>query len=139
MRRERGALHMDTSIGIDWHNYFHCLSDDQTHELATWLAAEFLKVSEFTDLVDRVYAQAPEEWHGRSPAFVASFGRPMVERYALRKRGFAELMALEDAYMSGAFPGEVASRELQPLRLSEAEHRGVDDVLRVLERIRSDS
>jgi hypothetical protein len=130
---------MDTSMGIDWVDYFHCLSDDQMHELATWLAADFLKVSEFTDLVDRVYVQAPDEWHGRSPAFVASYGRPVVERYALRKRGFAELMALEDAYVSGAFPGEVASGELQPLRLPEAEHRSVDDVLRVLERMRSAS
>jgi hypothetical protein len=130
---------MDTSIGIDWCDYLHCLSDDQMRDLATWLVAEFLKVSEFTDLVDRVYAQAPDEWHGRSPAFVASYGRPMVERYALRKRGFAELMALEDAYMSGAFPGEVASGELQPLRLPEAEHRSVDDVLRVLEHMRSAS
>ena len=130
---------MDTSMGIDWYDYLHCLSDDQMRELATWLVAEFLKVSEFTDLVDRVYAQAPDEWRGRSPTFVASYGRPMVERYALRKRGFAALMALEDAYMSGAFPGEVASGELQPLRLPEAEHRSMDDVLRVLERIRSAS
>jgi hypothetical protein len=130
---------MDTSMGIDWVDYFHCLSDDQMRELATWLAADFLKVSEFTDLVDRVYAQAPNEWHGRSPAFVASYGRPTVERYAERKRGFAELMALEDAYMSGAFPGEVASEELQPLRLPEAEHRSVDDVLRVLQSIGSAS
>jgi hypothetical protein len=129
---------MDTSMGIDWVDYFHCLSDDQMHELATWLAADFLMVSEFTDLVDRVYAQAPDDCHGRSPAFVASYGRPVVERYAERKRGFAELLALEDAYMSGAFPGEVASGELHPLRLPEAEHRSVDDVLRVLERIRTE-
>jgi hypothetical protein len=130
---------MDTSMGIDWYDYLHYLSDDQMRELATWLVAEFLKVSEFTDLVDRVYAQAPDEWRRRSPTFVARYGRPMVERYALRKRGFAALMALEDAYMSGAFPAEVASGELQPLRLPEAEHRSVDDVLRVLERIRSAS
>ena len=130
---------MENWSGIDWYDYFHCLSDNQMRELATWLVAEFLKVSEFTDLVDRVYAQAPDEWRGRSPAFVASYGRPMVERYALRKRGFAELMALEDAYMSGAFPGEVASGELQPLRLPETEHRSVDDVLRVLEHMRSAS
>jgi hypothetical protein len=130
---------MENWSGIDWYDYFHCLSDNQMRELATWLVAEFLKVSEFTDLVDRVYAQAPREWRGHSPAFVASYGRPMVERYALRKRGFAELMALEDAYMSGAFPGEVASGELQPLRLPEAEHRSVDDVLRVLEHMRSAS
>jgi hypothetical protein len=130
---------MDFSMGIDWPDYFHCLSPDQMHELATWLTAQFLKVSEFTDLVDRAYAQTPDEWRGRSPTFVTWFGRPMVERYALRKRGFAELMALDDAYMSGAFPGEVASRELQPLRLPEAEHRSVDDVLSALERIRSAS
>jgi hypothetical protein len=130
---------MDTSIGIDWYDYFHCLSDAQTRELATWLAAEFLKVSEFTDIVDRIYAQTPEERRGRSPTFVTSFGRPMVERYAERKRGFAELMALEDAYMSGAFPGDVASGELQPLRLPEAKRRSVDDVLSVLERIRGAS
>jgi hypothetical protein len=130
---------MDISMGIDWPDYFHCLSDDQMRELATWLAAEFLKVSEFTDLVDRVYAQTPHEWGGRSPIFVTNFGRPMVERYALRKRGFAGLMALEDAFMSGAFPGEVAREELQPLRLSAAEHRSVDDVLSVLERMRSAS
>jgi hypothetical protein len=130
---------MDTSMGIDWSDYFHCLSDAQMRELAAWLAAEFLKVSEFTDIVDRVYAQTPNEWRGRSPTFVTSFGRPVVERYAERKRGFAELMALENAYMSGAFPGEVASGELQPLRLPEAEHRSVDDVLSVLKRIRSAS
>jgi hypothetical protein len=130
---------MDTSIGIDWYDYLHRLSDAQMRELATWLAAEFLKVSEFTDIVDRIYAQTPKERRGRSPTFVTSFGRPMAERYAERKRGFAELMALEDAYMSGAFPGEVASGELQPLRLPETEHRSVDDVLSVLERIRSAS
>ncbi|MGO8948486.1 MAG: hypothetical protein ACLQUY_12660 [Ktedonobacterales bacterium] len=131
---------MDTSVGIDWCDYLHCLSDDQMRELATWLAAESLKVSEFTDIVDRVYAQASENWRGRSPAFVASYGRPIMQRYARRRRGFAEaLAAVEDAKMSGALPGDFASQELQPLRLPQSEPRSVEDVLSALQRVRANS
>jgi hypothetical protein len=131
---------MDTSIGIDWYDYLHCLSDDQMRELATWLASESLKVSEFTDLVDRVYAQASDEWRGKPPTFIARYGRPMVERYAQRKRGFAEhLAALEDAYMSGALPGDVLGAELSPLRPPGPDARSMDEVLSVLERIRSET
>ncbi len=131
---------MDTSMGIDWCDYFHCLSDDQMRELATWLAAEFLKVGEFTDIVDRVYAQAPDEWRGRSPAFVASYGKPIMERYARRRLGFTEIMAaVEDAKMSGALSGDFASQDLQPLRLPRPEPRSVEDTLSVLERMRGDS
>ena len=131
---------MDTSMGFDWCDYFHHLSNNQMRELATWLAAEYLKVSEFTDIVDRVYAQASDEWRRQPPAFIASFGRPMVARYAHRKRGFAEyLAALEDAYMSGAFPGDVSPEELTSRRPQETKPRSVDDVLSTLERIRSAS
>jgi hypothetical protein len=131
---------MDNVMDIDWSEYLHRLSDDQMRDLATWLAADFLKVSEFTDIVDRVYAQAPAEWHGRSAAFVAYYGRSVVEGYARRKRRFAQLRtALEDAYMSGAFPGDVSSWELTPLRSPWTESRNVEDLLGVLERVRSGS
>ena len=131
---------MENVMDIDWSDYFHRLSDDQMRELASWLAAESLKVSEFTDIVDRVYAQASDEWHGRPPAFVASYGRPIMERYARRRRGFAEgLAAVEDAKMSGALPGDFASAELQPLRLPRSEPRSVEDVLSALERVRGGS
>jgi hypothetical protein len=129
---------MENWTGIDWCDYFGHLTDDQMRELATWLAADFLKVSEFTDIVDRVYAQAPDEWHGRLAAFMTGYGLPLVHWYACRKRRFAELMAaLEDAYMSGAFPGDVAPQELQPLPLSMTAPRSVEDLLGVLEHVRS--
>ena len=131
---------MDTWSGIDWCDYFHHLSSNQIVELATWLAAEYLKVSEFTDIVDRVYAQASDEWHRQPPAFIDGYGRPIVARYAHRKRGFAEHQAaLEDARMSGALPGDVGSGELRPLRLPGIETRSVDDVLSALQRMCSAS
>ena len=131
---------MGASMGIDWCDYFHCLSDEQLRELAAWLAARFLKVSEFTDILDRAYAQSSDERRGPSPTFIASYGRSVVERYAQRKRGFAELMAaLEDATMSGAFPGDVAAQELLPFRLPRSEPQSVEAVLRALERVRSES
>jgi hypothetical protein len=128
---------------IDWCEHFRRLSDDDLQELATWLAAEFLKVSEFTDVVDRAYAQASDEWNGRALAFVARCGRPVVEEYARRKRRYAELMAaLEDACMCGALPGEVSPQELQPLRLLRplrAGPRTVNELLGMLERARGGS
>jgi hypothetical protein len=128
---------MDISMGINWCDYFRCLSDDQMRELATWLAADSLKVSEFTDIVDRVYAQASDEWHGRSPAFVATYGRPIMERYVRRRRGFVEVLAaVEDAKMSGALPGNFVSQELQPIRKPQPEPRSVEDVLSALEHLR---
>ena len=128
---------MDNWTGIDWRTYFRRLSKDQMRELARWLAAEFLRVSEFTDILDRFYTQVADEWHGRSSAFIASYGWSLVERYACRKRGFAELMAArEEADMSGALPGDVASAELRPL--SRVEPHSEDDVLRMLERVRGD-
>ncbi len=133
---------MDTSVGIDWCDYLHHLSDHQMHELAAWLAAEYLNVSEFTDIIDRVYAQASDEWRRRPPAFIDHYGRPMVARYAHRKRGFAErLAALEDAYMSGAFKGDVAAAELapSPLPQTQTEAHRVIAVLDSLERMRSGS
>jgi len=131
---------MSASMGIDWCEYFHGLSDEQLRELAIWLAARFLKVSEFTDIVDRVYAQVSEERRGPSPTFIVRYGRSVVERYAQRKRSFTELMAaLEDATMSGALPGDVAAQELSPLRAPQSASQSVEDVLRALERVRSES
>ncbi len=113
---------MDDVEGLDWVGYFRGLSADEVRELAAWLAAEFLEVGEFMEIVDRGYAQASEEWRGRSRAFAAQCGRPVAKGYARRKRRFAELMAaLEEARMSGALPGDVAPQELQPIRLPWAE------------------
>ncbi len=129
---------MDDVLGINWVDYFHRLSDDELRKLAAWLAAELLQVSEFTDILDRVYTHTADEWHGRSLAFVATCGRPVVEGYADRKRRFAELMAaFDDAQMSGAFSGDVAPEELRPLRRPQITSRTADDLLSVLVRVRS--
>lgn len=131
---------MDDMVGIDWVSYFHRLSTDEIHELATWLAAERLEVWELMDIVDRAYAKEPDDWRRQSPAFVASCGRPAVEGYARRKRRFVELMAaLDAARLSGALPGEVALEDLQPLRLPGTEPRPVADLLDELERARGGS
>lgn len=131
---------MDNVMGLDWAGYFHDLSDDEIHELASWLAAEFLEVWEFTDIVDRVYAQTAGAWRGRPPAFVACYGRPAVAGYAHRKRRFAEITAtLDEARQRGALPGEVAPEELQPLRPFWTRRQSVDDLLGALERARGGS
>jgi hypothetical protein len=135
---------MGESLRIDWCEHFRRLSDDDLQELATWLAARFLKVSEFTDIVDRAYAQSGDEWRGRALAYVACYGRQMVAAYAHRKRRYTELAeALEDAYMCGALPGEVAPQELQPLQTSPTAQRTgartVKELLGVLERARGGS
>jgi hypothetical protein len=129
---------MGDLLGIDWVDYFHRLSDDELRELAAWLADEYLTVGEFTDLVDRIYRRAADEWRGRSLTLVASYGHYVIEEYARRKRRFAELLAaLDDARMSGALPGDVAPEELQPLR--QTAPRTAEDLLHVLERARSGS
>jgi len=134
---------MSASMSIDWCEYFYGLSDEQLRELATWLAARVLNVSEFTDMVDRAYAQVSEERRGPSPTFIARYGRPVVEGYAQRKRGFAEhtavLAALEDAAMSGALPGDVTAQELLPLRPPRSASPSVEGVLHALERVRRKS
>lgn len=134
---------MDDLVGLDWVGYFHTLSDDAIRELAAWLAAERLEVWELMDIVDRAYAQAAEDWHGRSLAFVTNCGLPVVEGYARRKRRFVELTeftaALEEAHLCGALPGDVAPEELQPLRLSLTKPRSVEDLVGVLQRARGDS
>ncbi|HLZ23333.1 MAG TPA: hypothetical protein VKQ30_14540 [Ktedonobacterales bacterium] len=131
---------MDDLLGINWVSYFHCLSNEEIRELASWLAAECLEVWELMDIVDRVYAQAPDDWRRRSPAFVTRCGRPVVEGYARRKRRFAELMtALDEACLRGALPGEVALEELRPLHLPGSKPRPVEDLLGELERARSSS
>lgn len=131
---------MDDVVGMDWGDYFHRLSDNEIRELATWLAAECLEVWEFMDIVDRAYVQASDDWHERQPAFVASRGRPVVEGYARRKRRFAELMiALDEACLRGALPGDVAPEDLRPLRSPKVEPRSVNDLLGALERARDSS
>jgi hypothetical protein len=133
---------MDDLPFIDWVDYLHGLSDGDLHELATWLAAERLKVSEFTDILDRMYARASERWRGRAAAFVTCCGRPAAEAYGRRRRRFAEFMAaLEDAQMSGAMPGTVAPQELDPLalRLPQAPARTAEELFGVLMRVRSGS
>jgi hypothetical protein len=131
---------MHELLEIDWATYFHHLSDLDLRELAAWLAEEGLEVSEFTDLIDRAYAQTANEWRGRPLAFVASRGRPVVARYADRKRHFAGLLAaLEDARMCGALPGEVELQELTPLFPPAPAPRTAEGTLIVLERIRGSS
>jgi hypothetical protein len=130
-------MEVDDWIGIDWVDYFHHLSDDEIRELAAWLAAEFLGVGEFTDIVDRVYVWALDDWRGREPAFVTLCKRSVVEAYAGRKRRFTELMAaLEDAQMSGALSGDVVPQELQPLRPPWSGTRTAEQLLGALERAR---
>ena len=131
---------MDNLVGLDWGDYFHRLSDDEIQELATWLANEFLEVWEFMDIVDRAYVQAPDEWRRQPPAFVSRYGRSMVERYAQRKRRFAELVAsLEDARLRGALPGDVSPEELQPLHPRGIRHHSVEDLRSELEHARDGS
>ena len=131
---------MDDMVGLDWVGYFHSLSDDAIRELAAWLAAQSLEIWELMDIVDREYAQASEDWRGRSPAFVGYRGRPAVEGYARRKRRFVELTAaLEEASLRGALPGDVAPEELQPLRVPSTKTRSVEDVVSALQRARSGS
>lgn len=131
---------MDDMVGLDWAGYFRSLSDDAIRELAAWLAAESLEIWELMDIVDREYARAPENWRGRTPAFVAYWGRPAVEGYARRKRHFVEFTAaLEEARLRGALPGDVAPEELQPLRPSSTGRRSVEDVVSALQRARSGS
>jgi hypothetical protein len=125
--------------GVDWGSYFHCLSDAELRELAAWLAAECLEVWEFKDVVDRVYAQVADTWRGRSAAFVASHGRPILLGYARRRRHFAELMAaLDEARQRGALPGDVALEELQPLPAPTSKRRSVAELLDALERARGE-
>lgn len=131
---------MDNWIGLNWGSYFHDLSDEEMRDLASWLSAEFLEVWEFTDIVDRMYVQAADTWRGRSPAFVAGCGRPVVIRYARRKRHFAEITAAHDeARQRGALPGEVTPEELQPLRPPDTRRRSVEDLLGILEHARGGS
>jgi|GEM_PF-1808653 len=134
---------MDNVVGIDWVDYFHCLSQDAIHELAAWLVAQQLEVWEFTDIVDRAYTQIPEGADRPSAEFVARIGRPAAEAYAGRKRVFARLMArlvaLEDARMSGALPGEVALGEIEPRPMPSTRVRSADELFGVLERARGSS
>jgi hypothetical protein len=122
--------------GFDWPGYFRSLDDDEARALARWLAAESLGVGEFTEVVDRAYAAAPDQWQGQPRPFVAQFGRPAAQAYARRKRGFAGLAALEEALMSGALPGDVAPLELQTRASSYTRQRQADKLLSALERAR---
>ena len=124
-------------VGVDWVGYLRGLSDAELRELAGWLAAECLEVWEFEDIVDRVYAQVADTWHGRSAAFVASHGRPILVGYVRRRRRFAELMAaLDDARLCGALPGDVRPEELQPLLPPSSKRRSAEELLAVLEHAR---
>jgi hypothetical protein len=131
---------MDDLRPINWVEYLRGLSDDDLRELAAWLAAEFLKVSEFTDIVDRVYAQAADTWRGRARAFVANCGRPVAQNYAHRKRRYVERMAaLEDAEIRGALPDTVAPEELQVLSPLLPPPRTAEELFGMLVRLRSGS
>ncbi len=125
---------MNNLTGLDWSDYFHGLSDDETRELAVWLATERLAVGEFMEIVDRVYARSPVEWRGQSPVFVSWFGRPGASEYARRKRRFAELVsALEEAHMTGALPGDVVPDELELFPPLWTEAPSIAEVLEELE------
>jgi hypothetical protein len=134
---------LDAVVGLDWVGYFHSLSNVEVHQLAAWLAAEYLEVWEFKEIVDRVYAQAAQasgDWRDQSTTFVTCYGRPAVERYARRKRRFGELTAaLHEAYLCGALPGDVAPEELEPLPVLHplgTTRRSMEELLGVLEHIR---
>jgi hypothetical protein len=111
----QGVISMADVAGVDWPGYFRSLPAGEARALAAWLAAEGLAVGEFMEVVDRAYATAPEAWRGRSRPFVARRGRVAAAAYARRKRQCAGLLAaLDEALISGALPGDVASRELRP-------------------------
>jgi hypothetical protein len=131
---------MDDLVGVNWVGYVRSLSDDDLRELAAWLAAEFLEIGEFMEIVDRAYRQTSDAWRGRSPEFVARMGRLVAQRYARRKRRFAELtVALEEARMTGALRDEVAPEELQVPRLAWREPHTVEELVSVLEHARGGS
>jgi hypothetical protein len=89
------------------------------------------------EIVDRAYAAAWDDWHGRLQPFMAQVGRPAAEGYARRKRQGTRLLAmLEQALMSGALPGEVAPQELELPVLPRLEQRQAEEVLGALERLR---
>jgi hypothetical protein len=123
--------------GCDWSGYFHSLRDEEARALASWLADEDLGVGEFMEVVDRAYATASDDWHGRLQPFLAQVGRPAAEGYARCKRRATRLLTmLEQALMSGALPGEVAPQELALPVLARVPQRQVEDVLGALERLR---
>lgn len=100
--------------GIDWSSYFRSLNDEDADALALWLATEGLRLGEFTEIVDRVHAAVPAASCGRLRSFLATLGLPTASLYALRKRRFAALMTvLDEALMSGVFPGDVNPEELR--------------------------
>lgn len=131
---------MKSVVGLDWIGYFLSLSDDEIRKLAAWLVAERLDVGEFMEVADRIYAQTPDEWRDQPSVFVAWFGRPSAAKYARRKQRFAELMAaLEEAYMTGALPGDVAPEELKLSQPHWADAPSVERVLGELEYARRGS
>lgn len=125
---------MDHMLGLDWAAFAHSLSEDELRELAAWLAAEFLEIGEFVEVVDREYAHASDAWHTQSTTFVNWRGRPVAQLYARRKRRYAELVAgVEDARMTGALPGEFAPEDLRAPGLCWTESRTVEELVGVLE------
>ncbi len=131
---------MNSLAGLDWMGYFHSLSEDEIRKLAVWLVAEHLHVGEFMEVVDRAYAQSSREWRGEPSDFVAWHGRPCAEDYARRKRRFAEfVVALNEASMTGAFPGDVAPEELELSQPYRMETSSIAEVLGALEYARRSS
>jgi hypothetical protein len=133
---------MGESLGLDWAEYLHSLSEDALGELAAWLAAQRLEAWEFLDIVDRAYVQAGEDRRGEALTFITRWGRPAVAGYARRKRHFAELTAtIEEARQRGALPGDVAPDELQPLQPQPSLVRSPskEDVLNALHRVQGGS
>jgi hypothetical protein len=125
-------------VGLDWPRYFRTLPENDVRALATWLGAQGLRVGEFMEVVDRVYATAPRRSRGHTDIFVSVVGRPTARSYAQRKRHFGRLMAmLEAAIVSGALPGDVAPQELDRPVVIQTEPRPVDELLAALEQRRA--
>jgi len=123
--------------GFDWPGYLRGLQDHEALALAIWLAVEGLRVGEFIEIVDHTYAAAGGKWPGPPESFVAQFGRAAAHAYAQRRRRFAGLTAvLEEALLSGAFPGDVAPQELDLRALPHLRRRQVEELLGALERAR---
>ncbi len=126
---------MAESTDFDWSGYLRRLRDEDAFALAAWLAAEGLSAGEFVEVVDAAHIAAPLPWRGAPEHFVSLVGRPVAKTYATRKRRFARLhLLLEQALMSGAFPGEVAPDELELPLASPNQRQRVDEVLGALAR-----
>jgi hypothetical protein len=104
---------MVDAANVDWDRYIGSLPADEMRALHSWLLAEELSVGEFADILERA-SSAQECWREQPGRFIAQIGYARARAYAWRKRRFTTLIvALEDALVCGALPGDVTPAELQ--------------------------